>query len=280
MVGKKTVLNGLLSSLIFLILILFMVPLIQTIFTSVKPDLEIYKVPVTLIPQNLTLDHYNHVFTKLSRDFSNFMRNSVIVTSGSVLMILFLGSLAGYGLARIDFYGKKFIIFFVSFIISIPLIITVIPIFMMETAMRIKNTNIGLILPYSAVYMPIPLFIIYSTFLKIPTELEESAIIDGCSRFMIYRKIFLPLAVGGLVAAGIITFLSCWGEFLFALILTTKRSATTLSIGIMKINEEEQAWALGQMSAVMILSIIIPFSLYVVFQRYFIKGLMEGSIKG
>lgn len=280
MVGKKTVLNGILSSFIFLILILFMVPLIQTIFTSVKPDIEIYKVPVTLIPQNLTLDHYNHVFTKLSRDFSNFMRNSVIVTSGSVLMILFLGSLAGYGLARIDFYGKKFIIFFVSFIISIPLIITVIPIFMMETAMRIKNTNIGLILPYSAVYMPIPLFIIYSTFLKIPTELEESAIIDGCSRFVIYRKIFLPLAVGGLVAAGIITFLSCWGEFLFALILTTKRSATTLSIGIMKINEEEQAWALGQMSAVMILSIIIPFSLYVVFQRYFIKGLMEGSIKG
>ncbi len=280
MVGKKTVLNGILSSLIFLILILFMVPLIQTIFTSLKPDLEIYKVPVTLIPQNPTLDHYNHVFTKLSRDFFNFMRNSVIVTSGSVLLILFLGSLAGYGLARIDFYGKKFIIFFISFIISIPLIITVIPIFMMETALRIKNTNIGLILPYSAVYMPIPLFIIYSTFLKIPTELEESAIIDGCSRFIIYRKIFLPLAVGGLVAAGIITFLSCWGEFLFALILTTKRSATTLSIGIMKINEEEQAWALGPMSAVMILSIIIPFCLYMVFLRYFIKGLMEVSIKG
>ncbi len=280
MVRKKRVINGILSSLIFLILILFMVPLIQTIFTSLKPDLEIYKVPVTLIPQTITLDHYHHVFTKLSRDFSNFMRNSIIVTSGSVLLILFLGSLAGYGLARIDFYGKKFIIFFISFIVSIPLIITVIPIFMMETVLKIKNTNIGLILPYSAVYMPIPLFIIYSTFLKIPTELEESAIIDGCNRFMIYRKIFIPLAVGGLVAAGIITFLNCWGEFLFALILTTKRSATTLSIGIMKINEEEQAWALGPMSAVMILSIIIPFSLYMVFQRYFIKGLMEGSIKG
>jgi len=197
-----------------------------------------------------------------------------------VLLILFLGSLASFGLARIDFYGKNIIIFFVSFIVSIPLIITVIPIFMMESTFKIINTNIGLILPYSAVYMPIPLFIMYSTFLKIPTELEESAIIDGCNRFTIYRRIFLPLAVGGLVAAGIITFLNCWGEFLFALILTTKRSATTLSIGIMKINQQEQAWALGPMSAIMVLSTIIPFTLYMIFQRYFIQGLMEGSIKG
>ena len=110
--------------------------------------------------------------------------------------------------------------------------------------------------------------------------MEESAVIDGCNRFTIYRKIFLPLSSGGLVAAGIITFLNCWGEFLFALILTTKRNATTLPIGIIMINQEEQAMALGPMSAVMILSIIIPLTFYLLLRKYFVKGLIEGSIKG
>ncbi|NOY10389.1 MAG: carbohydrate ABC transporter permease [Spirochaetes bacterium] len=280
MVRRNKINTFFLGFFIFLILILFMVPIFQTIFTSLKTDKEIYKVPVSIIPHNLTFIHYKYVFTNLASDFFSFFRNSVVVTSVSVLLILSLGSLASFGLARINFFGKNFIIFFVSFIVSIPLIITVIPIFMFETTFRITNTNIGLILPYTAVYMPIPLFIMYGTFLKIPTELEESALIDGCSRFMIYRKIFLPLAAGGLVAAGIITFLNCWGEFLFALILTTRRSATTLSIGIMKINQQEQAWALGPMSAIMVLSTIIPFTLYMIFQRYFIQGLMEGSLKG
>ncbi|HUV08113.1 MAG TPA: carbohydrate ABC transporter permease [Spirochaetia bacterium] len=268
-----------LSLITLLICFMFLVPLLQTVSTSLKTNTEIFRVPASLVPLQVSGEHYRHVFVKL-KDFFHFFRNSVVVTSVSVLLILMLGSLAAFGLARIDFFGKRFIIFFVSFIVSIPLIITVIPIFMIETALKLKNTNLGLILPYVAVYMPVPLFIMYSSFLKIPSELEESAVIDGCSRFVIYRKIFLPLASSGLVAAGLITFLNCWGEFLFALILTTKRNSTTLPIGIMMINQEEQAWALGPMSAVMVLSIVIPLALYLFLQRYFVKGLLEGSLKG
>jgi ABC-type glycerol-3-phosphate transport system permease component len=164
-------------------------------------------------------------------------------------------------------------------VLAIPLIITVIPIFMMETALRIKNTNIGLILPYVAVYMPLPLFILYNNFIRIPGELEESAYIDGANRLQVFW-LLLPLVKAGLVAAALITFLNCWGEFLYALILTTKRSTTTLPIGIMMINEEEQSWALGPMSAVMILSIIIPMALYLFLQKYFVRGMTEGAIKG
>ncbi len=266
--------------LIIFLLVVFLVPLIQTFFTALKPDAEIYKTPVHILPHQYTKAHYIHVFTRLSKDFLSFFRNSVVITAVSVLLIIGLGSLAAFSLARIDFAGKSFVIFFVSLVLSIPLIITVIPIFMMETAMRLKNSNLGLILPYTAVYLPVPLFIMYNNFLKVPTELEESAYIDGASRFQIFIRIFIPLIQGGLIAAGIITFLNCWGEFLYALILNTKQSATTLPIGIMMINDEEQAWALGPMSAVMILSIIIPMSLYMVFQKNFIRGLMEGSVKG
>jgi len=266
--------------LVILLLFLFLVPLIQTVFTSLKQDAEIYRIPVTLVPVKTTFKHYERVFTQLRTDFLSFFRNSVVVTTVSVFLTLFLGSLAGFGLARIDFFGKRLFIFFISLIVSIPLIITVIPIFIMETALRIKNTNIGLILPYTAVYMPVPLFIIYASFLKIPSELEDSARIDGCNRLTIYSRIFLPLAAGGMVAAGIISFLNCWGEFLYALILNTRRRSTTLPIGIMMINQEEQSWALGPMSAVMVLSIIIPMTLYFILQRYFIQGLMEGSLKG
>ena len=127
--------------------------------------------------------------------------------------------------------------------------------------------------------MPLPLFILYNNFLRIPGELEESAYIDGANRLQIFW-LFLPLVKAGLVAAALITFLNCWGEFLFALILTTKRSTTTLPIGIMMINEEEQSWALGPMSAVMILSIIIPMALYLFLQKYFVRGMTEGAIKG
>jgi ABC-type glycerol-3-phosphate transport system permease component len=266
--------------LILLLLLIFLIPLIQTFFTALKPDQEIYKTPINIIPHTYTSAHYRHVFTKLSKDFLSFFRNSVVVTSSSVVLILGLGSLAAFSLARIDFTGKTVVVFFVSLILSVPLIITVIPIFMMETAMGIKNSNLGLILPYTAVYLPVPLFIMFNNFLQVPTELEESAYIDGAGRYQIFLKIFIPLIKGGLVAAGIISFINCWGEFLYALILNTKRSATTLPIGIMMINDEEQAWALGPMSAVMILSIIIPMSLYMIFQKNFIKGLMEGSVKG
>lgn len=280
MVGRSAVSVTLVSLFVLLAMLLFLVPLVQTVFTSLKPNTEIYRTPVRLWPDQPTPAHYRHVFTKLRTDFLSFFRNSIIVTTVSVFLMLFLGSLAAYGLARIDFRGKAFIIFFTSFLVSIPLIITVIPIFMVETALRIKNTNLGLILPYTAVYMPVPLFIIYSSFLRIPVELEDAARIDGCGRFFIYSRIFLPISASGMVAAGIVAFLHCWGEFTLALILNTKRSATTLPIGIMMVNQEEQAWALGPMSAVMILSVILPMALYFSMQRYFVRGLMEGSLKG
>jgi ABC-type glycerol-3-phosphate transport system permease component len=280
MVARNSAAVAVVSVLVTLVVILFLVPLFQTLSTAIKPNTEIYKTPVRMLPEHPTGAHYQHVFTRLRTDFVNFFRNSVVVTTVSVFLMLFLGSLAAFGLARIDFRGKGFVIFFASFLVSIPLIITVIPIFMIETAMRIKNTNLGLILPYTAVYMPVPLFIMYGAFLRIPGELEDAARIDGCGRFRTYSRIFLPIAVGGLVAAGIVAFLNCWGEFTLALILNTKRSATTLPIGIMMVNQEEQAWALGPMSAVMVLSVIVPMTLYFSMQRYFVRGLMEGSIKG
>jgi ABC-type glycerol-3-phosphate transport system permease component len=276
---SSTIQHGLANLIIGIALILFIVPLVQTMFLAVKDDAEIYQVPITILPQNVTDAHFVHVFTKLSKDFFSFFKNSVVVTTSSVLLIVGFGSLGAFGLSRIDFIGKRFIIFFISLVLAIPLIITVIPIFMMETALRIKNTNIGLILPYVAVYMPLPLFIMYNNFLRIPGELEESAYIDGANRLQIFW-LFLPLVKAGLVAAALITFLNCWGEFLFALILTTKRSTTTLPIGIFLINEEEQSWALGPMSAVMLLSIIIPMTLYLFLQKYFVRGMTEGAIKG
>jgi ABC-type glycerol-3-phosphate transport system permease component len=275
----RTPTNIVTNVIVLFLLAMFMIPLIQTIFTSIRPDSEIYRTPVQLWPDNPTLDHYRHVFTQLQKDFFSFFTNSVVVTTVSVALILALSSLAAYGLARIDFRGKAFVMFFISFIVAIPLVITVIPVFMMETTLRIKNTNLGLILPYVAVYMPMPLFIIYALFMKVPTDLEDAAMIDGCSRLYVYARIFVPLGKAGIVAAGIISFLSCWGEFLFALILTNKRTSTTLPIGIMMVNQEEQAWAFGPMSAVMILSIIIPMILYLVLQKYFVQGLLEGSIK-
>ena len=125
------------NTIILILLFLFLVPLLQTVFTSIKDNKEIYRIPATLVPLSTTAAHYQRVFTGLKTDFFSFFKNSVVVTIVSVSLTLFLGSLAAYGLARIDFFGKKFIIFFISFVVSIPLIITVIPIFMDVTDLSV-----------------------------------------------------------------------------------------------------------------------------------------------
>ena len=99
-------------------LILFIIPLVQTVFTAVKDNAEIYQVPITILPQNVTDAHFVHVFTKLSKDFFSFFKNSVVVTTSSVFLIVGFGSLAAFGLSRIDFIGKRFIIFFMSLVLA------------------------------------------------------------------------------------------------------------------------------------------------------------------
>jgi ABC-type glycerol-3-phosphate transport system permease component len=268
------------SALVLFLLFLVVAPVIQTVFISLKNDRENFSVPASFWPRKVYAGNYEHVVKTLGVKFFTFFKNSLVVTGVSVFLILVLASLCAYGLARIDFLGKKAILVFISFVMAVPLIITVIPIFMIETALKIKNTNIGLILPYVSVFLPIPVFILYGTFLKIPKDLEEAATIDGCKRIGIYWRIFLPLSTGGLISSAIITFLLCWGEFLYALILNTKYRGTTLPIGIMLVNFEEASFALGPISAVIVLSIVIPMALYFILQRYFVKGMLEGAIKG
>ena len=272
--------EALFTIVVLIILFLVVAPILQTVFISFKTNRENFSVPASFWPRKVYFGNYVYVVTTLGTKFFTFFKNSVIVTSVSVFLILVLASLCAYGLARIDFIGKKIVLVFVSFVVAIPLIVTVIPIYMIETALRIKNTNIGLILPYVSVFLPIPVFILYGTFLRIPKDLEEAAIIDGCRRITIYRRIFLPLSTGGLISSAIITFLLCWGEFLYALILNTKYKGTTLPIGIMLVNFEEASFALGPISAVLILSIFVPITLYFILQQHFVKGMMEGAIKG
>ncbi len=280
MAKKSRVREALFTIVVLFVLFLVVAPILQTIFISLKTNRENFSVPASFWPRKVYLGNYVYVVTTLGTKFFTFFRNSVVVTSVSVFLILVLSSLCAYGLARIDFFGKKIVLVFISFVVAIPLLVTVIPIYMIETALRIKNTNIGLILPYVSVFLPIPVFIMYGTFLKIPKDLEEAAIIDGCSRITIFRLIFLPLSTGGLVSSAIITFLLCWGEFLYALILNTKYRGTTLPIGIMLVNFEEASFALGPISAVLVLSIFVPITLYFILQQYFVKGMMKGAIKG
>lgn len=279
--AKHTRLKSVLfSGFILAVLFLVVAPVVQTVFISFKDDTENFSIPASFWPRQFYTGNYTHAVTALGAKFFIFFKNSVIVTGVSVFLILVLASLCAYGLARIEFLGRRVILVFISFIMAVPLIVTVIPIYMMETALRIKNTNIGLILPYVSVFLPMPVFILYGTFLRIPKDLEEAAIIDGCRRMGVYRRVFLPLSTGGLISSAIITFLLCWGEFLYALILNTKYRGTTLAVGIMLVNFEEASFALGPISTVIVWSIVVPMALYFTLQRYFVKGMIEGAIKG
>jgi len=150
----------------------------------------------------------------------------------------------------------------------------------MESKLNLLDTYIGLILPYVALNLPFGIFIMRGTFRIIPSELEDAARIDGCNVFQIFHKIMLPLSMQGVATVAVLTFVAVWGEFLFALTIMESSLMKTLPVGIVLLRDEGQSWAYGLLSAAVVVSIIPVILFFIVLQKYFVRGMIEGSLKG
>ncbi|MBA7623520.1 Trehalose transport system permease protein SugB [subsurface metagenome] len=258
---------------------MFIFPLLWILSTSFKPVKEIYRIPLTLIPHKFTLTHYQHIFTDLP-DFFVYFKNSVVVTTITLVLIIALSSLAGYAFGRRDFVGKNLLFAFTLIAFDIPYAIYLIPIYIMEDTLGLINTTWGLIFPYTALHLSLGIFIMRGNFRIIPSELEDAARIDGCNPFQIWFKIMLPLVVPGLITVAVISFAGVWEEFMFARTLTFSKASQTLPVGIPILKEEAQSWAYGSLSAVLVLSFIPVILVFLITQKYFVRGLLKGSLKG
>lgn len=263
----------------FIVGLLFLAPFIWVILTSLKHDNDIYSQPLSIFPEKFTLTQYISIFTN-SPELIRYFLNSSLVTFFTVILVVVFSAMAGYVLARYDFLGKKTLFFLILIVMFVPWVIFLIPIYMLENSFELVNTRVGLILPYVSLTLPLAIFIMRGNFLGIPKEIEEAALVDGCNVFQMWYRIMLPMVKPGIATVVILTGISVWEEFMFAKSLVTTQSVWTLPVGITMLQQESQSWAFGILSAAIILSLIPLLILFIVFQKHFIKGITEGSLKG
>jgi len=271
--------NAIIFLVLFFIFLIFVSPLLWILSTSVKETKEIYHLPLTLIPHKLTFTHYKHIFIDLP-DFFIYFKNSVVVTTASLVLILTLSSLAGYAFGRREFWGKKSLFFFLLLALDLPYAIYLVPVYIMEDTIGLINTLSGLMLPYTALNLSLAIFIMTAWFREMPLELEDAARIDGCNIFQLWSKIMLPLATPALVSVATISFVMLWEEFMFVRTFSTTVEAQTLPVGIPLLKREAQSWAYGTLSAVLVLSFIPVIAIFLITQKYFMRGFLKGAVKG
>ncbi len=249
-------------------------PPVVLFLTSIKTELDALSFPPKWIFKP-TLQNYTEIF-KFS-PFTKYILNSLIVASLNTGVVLVLGSFAAYSLARFRFKGADNLAFWILSIRMMPPVAAIIPIYIIMRNLRLLDTPWSLVITYLTFNLPFAVWMMRSFFREIPREIEESALVDGCSIFGAFRYIALPLVAPGLAATGILTFIFSWNEFLFALILTGSR-AVTLPVGITGYMKETGInW--GYMTAGGALALVPVIVFTILAQKHLVKGLTMGALR-
>jgi ABC-type glycerol-3-phosphate transport system permease component len=248
-------------------------------YTNFKDVKEIYRIPLTIWPRQFVLTNYLNVIRGLP-EFPVYFWNTIKVTLGTLILVLPIGAAAGYAMARRRFAGRFAINVFLITILAIPYLIFLIPIYIIEDTLKMLDTNIGLILPYAALNLPLAILIMEAAYREIPAELEDSACIDGANAFQTWLWIFTPLVITGLATVTIFTFIAVWEEYMFARTFMVDTAAQTLAVGLPSLRVESKLWAYGTLSAALTLSLLPIGVVFVILRKYFVAGVLRGSVKG
>ena len=256
-------------------------PFYWALITSFKKPRDVFHLSFApFIQFQPTLNNWKMEFQQRGPEITKGMINSISLATGAVLIALSLGTLAGYGLARFKYRPWKnqhMTLWFLSQRF-LPPAATVIPFFLIMKSIRLLDTQLALILINATLTMPFAVLIMRDMFKELPDELEESALIDGCSRLGAFLRIALPLAAPALVSTALICFAFSWNEFLFALVLTYQK-ATPMTI-IIAGTEHTQGIQFWYVSTRLLLAILPPAILALMVQRYIVRGLTFGAVKG
>lgn len=276
---KMTPSRIIIGVILALVAFIWMVPFLWTLLTSLKEDSEIYTNVLRLLPTKVYWGHYSSIFTKLGNFFAYF-RNSVIVSFWSVLFNVIFAATLGYSFSKFDYPGKNLCLSFVMLIITLPYVIYLIPIYIMQSRLNMTDTLIGLIFPYIATNLPMSVFIMRGQFQGVPNEMMEAARIDGASQLQTFTRVMMPIVKPGIATVIIMTFISVWGEFTYARTLSVTPKSQTLAVGITFLRDEAASWQYGTLTATIILSLIPVMVIFLSMQKYFVRGIMAGAVKG
>jgi len=257
--------------------VLMVFPLYWIVITSLKPQKDIFTFPLTYWPERITLENYVQIF-KISK-FHVYIGNSLLVSVTAALVVILIAILSAYVMARFTFRGHKQIMLAFFSTQMLPGFIALAPLYMLMSKMDLINTRFSLILLYTVGLIPFSTIMLRGFFQRIPSSLEEAAMIDGCSRITALFRIIIPLMLPGIASTFIFAFVQNWNELFMAVMFIDAESMKTLPVGmnsfVMKFDVD---W--GAMSAGTVLSVIPTVVLFAFAQRFIVEGLTQGAEKG
>jgi len=258
------------------LLLLGAFPLFWMLSTSLKPSGEIFATP-TLVPRHATLGNFVQLLAETN--FAVYFKNSVIVSLTTVVVTLAASAAGAYALTRFAFRGRDTVIRLILATYMFAPIMIIIPFYILVRQLGLVNTRLALVLSYTTFCLPFCLWLLRAFFAGVPLELEEAAMVDGANRARAAWYVTLPLALPGLIAAGIFTFILAWNDFLFALVLITSDELKTLPVGVNDLfNATIVDWGMIMAAGVMITAPAVAF--FIAVQRYLVQGWGAGGVKG
>ena len=256
--------------------LLVIIPILWMVSTAFKSEPETIKIPPNWIPKQPTGASFRRLWSEYP--FLLYFRNSGIIVFGSMILSTIAASFAGYGVTRFRFKGKQAFLTFTLTTQMFPSIMLLIPYYKVLSVYNLNNTLLGMILVYVSFTIPFCSWMMTGFFKTIPLELDEAAIIDGCSRFTIFYRIILPLTLPGIAATAIYSFNTGWNEYLFAQVLINDPSLKTVPVGIAELNGQYKILWNDMMMASLISSIPLVI-VFLFFQKSFISGMTAGAVK-
>ena len=263
-----------------LLAILFLFPVFWSTLTSVKPPAEASAVPPTYWPSTFTFDNYLKL-NKYGAGILRYVYNSASVALITVFGTILLSTLAGYGFSRFHFPAKNVLFIMVLAALMIPFQSILTPLFLLMSAVKMQNTLLGLALVYITFQLPFGVFMMRNSFDAVPREIEEAALLDGCSTWKMLTTVMFVLVRPGIITVAVYAFLNAWNEFLAALIIMTQEVNFTLPIMLTSVRSGYYGaidW--GALQAGITVTILPCIILFLFLQRYYLQGLMGGAVKG
>jgi multiple sugar transport system permease protein len=263
----------------FILALLFALPMAWAAIASVMPPKQAAMGPPPFLPEHVDTGNYD-ALTTYGEGIANYILNSVVVVTITIVGTIVIGTLGGYGFSRFEFPLKGPLFLIILATLMIPFQSILIPLFIVLKNLGLVNTLLGVGLVYITFQLPFSVFVMRNSFDKVPRELEEAAVVDGAGQLRTLRAVMLPIVMPGLVTIGLFAFLNAWNEFFAALILLTKESTFTLPV---LLNAARQGlygtvnW--GALQAGVVITMVPCLVFYVLLQRYYVSGLQSGAVK-
>jgi multiple sugar transport system permease protein len=253
-------------------------PLLWMVITSVKPQFELFRIPPTFWPEQVTFEHYARLLWETP--FLLYMRNSLLLSTATTLLVVAVATLGAHSLVRFRYPGRERLAQLVLFTYLLPSVVLILPLYLMMVWIGVANSLLSLVIAYTSFALPYALWLLRSFMQGIPDDLENAALVDGATRMGAFFDVILPQALPGIISTALFTFILSWNEYLYALVLVNTDEARPLTTGVMNmlISAFNIEWSLLMAASVMMsIPLIIIFAFL---QKFLTSGFGAGSVKG